>query len=1087
MRTTFITLILTFSIISFSQDKWDVSNPGDGWEFTEVPLNTDEGTWMSLDISPDGKQIVFDLVGDIFIMPFSGGKATPLRTGLPYEVQPRFSPDGKLISFTSDAGGGDNIWIMKKDGSEEKQVTEESFRLLNNAVWTNDGEYLIARKHFTSGRSLGAGEMWMYHRSGGSGIQLTKRKNDQQDVNEPFTSPDGKYLYYSEDVYPGGFFQYNKDPNSQIYVVRRYDLVKGETETITGGPGSASRPTISRDGEHLAFIKRVRTKSVLYVRALATGREWPVYDKLNKDQHEAWAIFGTYPGISWHPNNKEIVLWAGGKIISVNVEDYSSREIPFEASTTLKVAKALRFENDPAPTKFEAKAIRNAITSPDGKWLVFNAAGYLYKKKWPNGKPQRLTEGSDLEFEPGFSGDGKWITYVTWNDEKRGSIMKLDWQTRNAEPVKISNQPYIYRYPSMSPDGKWILFQKESGNTHQGFTHNLEPGLYVIPASGGKEKKVISEGSFPSWNKDGSRIFYQTGGYFFGNLTKELRSVDVDGNEKRTHASSKYGNRIIPSPDEKWVAFINLHKAYIAPLPLSGKAVDLTPKGKNVPVSLVSRDAGINVHWSSDSKKIHWTLGGQYFSSEIKDRFTFLEDSPEELPAIDSTGTDIGLELTHDIPEGIVAFTGARIITMNGDEVVENGTVVVEGNRIREIGADVNVPGNATVIDVSGKTIMPGLIDSHAHMGQFRYGISPQKHWQYWTNLAYGVTTTHDPSSNTEMVFSQSEMVKSGTMVGPRIFSTGIILYGADGDFKAVVNNLDDARAAIRRTKAFGAFSVKSYNQPRREQRQQVIQASREEEIIVVPEGGSTFFHNMSMIMDGHSGIEHNIPIAPVYNDILTLWGNSGTGYTPTLIVNYAGMSGEYYWYQNSNVWENEQLLKYTPRSIIDARSRHRTMVPMEEYENGHILSSEVCKALTDQGVKVNLGAHGQLQGLGVHWELWMLQQGGMTNMEALKTATVNGAHYLGMDKHLGSLEKGKLADLIVLEKNPLEDIRNSNSVSLTMVNGRLYDTSTMNETGNYDNKRSKFWWEMDDYNASFDWHMETNMLTIPQCVCGKH
>ena len=160
-------------------------------------------------------------------------------------------------------------------------------------------------------------------------------------------------------------------------------------------------------------------------------------------------------------------------------------------------------------------------------------------------------------------------------------------------------------------------------------------------------------------------------------------------------------------------------------------------------------------------------------------------------------------------------------------------------------------------------------------------------------------------------------------------------------------------------------------------------------------------------------------------------------------------------------------------------------MIPDEEYKNGHILVSETCKALTDAGVKVNLGAHGQLQGLGAHWELWMLQQGGMTNHEALRAATMNGADYLGMSKDIGSLETGKLADLIVMDNNPLEDIRNTESIIYTVINGRMYDTETMNEIGNYNKERLNFIGKIISIIRHF--HGMKNLKVLCRPVCGCH
>ena len=762
--------------------------------------------------------------------------------------------------------------------------------------------------------------------------------------------------------------------------------------------------------------------------------------------------------------------------------------IPFSAHVKIELAKTVHTTTPIETNTFTSKVIRNATTAPNGKFIIFNALGHIWKKDMPNGLPKRLTSSTDFEFEPSISPNGNDLVYVTWNDLEKGAIFKVS--VLGGTPVKLSSEKGIYRTPSFSSDGRLITFRKEGGNNDQGRTFAKNPGIYTMTANGGNTTKVTNQGEYPTFSKDNSRIFLQTGGTYFGNDTKKLISVNLKGNDTQEHLISKYANRIVPSPDNKWVAFSNLHKLYVAPMVLNGKPITIDGKSTAVPVQQLARDAGINIHWSANSTKVMWTLGDEYFSNTLNEKFSFLpgaSSTPAEMP---KNGLKIGLQGTVDNPSGSIAFSNARIITMNGEQVIENGTIVIKNNKIESIGdASMPIPADAKHYDATGKTIMPGLVDSHAHIGAFRYGIPAQQNWQFMANLAFGVTTAHDPSANTETVFTLSELQKTGALVGPRLYSTGFILYGADGDFKAVINNLEDARSSIRRTKAFGAKSVKSYNQPRREQRQQVLQAAREEGINVVPEGGSTFFHNITMVIDGHTGVEHNIPVAPVYKDILEVWGKSGTGYTPTLIVNYGGLNGEYFYYQRDNVWENERLLNFTPRGIIDGRSRHRTMVPLEEYENGHIMVSGTAKKLTDAGVKVNMGAHGQLQGLGAHWETWMLAAGGMTNHQALAAATINGANYIGAGSDIGSLEVGKMGDLLVLTDNPLENIEHTESIEMVMINGRLYDANTMNEIGNSPKERLPFFWENNSYNQAFPWHEETNGFMDGGCGChvGKH
>ncbi|MCB0700059.1 MAG: amidohydrolase family protein, partial [Chitinophagaceae bacterium] len=719
------------------------------------------------------------------------------------------------------------------------------------------------------------------------------------------------------------------------------------------------------------------------------------------------------------------------------------------------------------PDKFDVHVIRQAVTSPDEKWLVFSALGHLYKKKLPNGQPVRMTDATDFEYDPSFSPDGKSVVYITWSDANTGSISRTKLSGGAVE--RLTDKKGIYRTPSYSHDGKSIVYEREHSSNTLGPAYTAESGIYMMPSAGGESKFVTDKGGNPVFSKDDTRIYYHSG----GGLKKSYKSCKLDGEDERVLFKSTYAKQFTVSPNEQWIAYTDLHQVYVAAFPHTGKAIDVSSDESVFPVRRVSKDAGYSLQWSANSKELHYTLGDEYYTIGLNDLFEFVAGKPDSLFEVPEKGIKVGLAATMDKPKGRVAFTNARIITMEGGKVIEKGTILVEGNLIKKIGKteDVTIAAGTKEIDCSGKTIMPGFIDAHAHAGHFYDGIVPEKHWPYYANLAYGVTTMHDPSANSEFVFALSELQKAGTIVGPRVFSTGTILYGADGDFKAVINSLDDAKSALRRTASFGAFSVKSYNQPRRNQRQMVIEAARELKINVVPEGGSFFFHNISMILDGHTTIEHNLPIAPLYSDVVNLWKNAGTANTPTLVVAYGSLGGEYYWYQHTNVWEKERLLRFTPRPVVDTRARHRTMAPEEEYKNGHILVSQSLKKLSDAGVLVNMGAHGQLQGLGAHWEIWMMAQGGMTPMQALKTATINPAVSLGLDEYVGSLKEGKLADLLVMDKNPLENIYNTESIRYTMVNGRLYNAETMDEVGNYDNPCQPFYWEQGKNAGSFPWY----------------
>ncbi|RPA57932.1 amidohydrolase [Shewanella frigidimarina] len=1048
---TAIALTLGISGFAYAEDdkvKWHVNAPENA-PLSKIDINVTEGTWMNVNVSPDGEHIVFDLLGDIYQIPIAGGQAKPLAQGIAWQMQPVYSPDGKYIAFTSDEDGGDNIWIMNADGTNPHPITTETFRLLNSPAWSPDSQYLVARKHFTGTRSLGAGEVWMFHVAGGEGVKLTERPNEQKDLGEPAYSPDGRYIYFSQDATPGKTFHYSKDSVKGIYKIKRYDTQTGDIEVLIEGTGGAIRPTPSPDGKTLAYIKRDGFQSTLYSLDLKSGEETKLYDKLDRDMQETWAIHGVYPTMSWTKDNKHIVFWAKGKINKLDVDSKQVTDIPFSVSTQRDIQPSVRFTQNLDKDEFDVKILRMAQVSPDGEKVVFEALGKIWVRDIKDGKHKRLTRLDDdiNELFPQWSRDGKDIVFTTWNDQQQGTVSVVS--ARGGKAKVLTNEPGKYVEPTFSPDGEYIVYRKARGGYMTPRTWSQEPGLYKVDIKGKQSTKLTASGHQPQFGNDSDRVYFMDSGE-----TPEFASIGMNGFEKRTHYTSDHATEFRLSPNGEHLAFAERFRVYVTPFAKHGETIAIGPKASNLPITQLSARAGESISWNGKNNQLYWTLGPDLYQADVDTQYTKSETK------VDPKITSIGFKDKADVPRGTVVFTGGKVITMENDQVIDNGVVIVKDNKIISVGdANTIIPKNAQVIDISGKTIMPGIFDAHAHGGQADDEIIPQQNWALYSGLSLGVTSIHDPSNDTTEIFAASEQQKAGNIVGPRIFSTGTILYGANlPGYTSHVDSLDDAKFHLERLKKVGAFSVKSYNQPRRDQRQQIIAAARELEMMVVPEGGSLLQHNLSMIADGHTTVEHSLPAASIYNDIKQFWSQTEVHYTPTLVVAYGGISGEHYWYDKTDVWAHPRLSMYVPHDILDARSMRRTTAPDEHYN--HFNVARVANELNNIGVKPNIGAHGQREGLAAHWEMWMFAQGGMSNMEVLKTATINPAVTFGMDHQLGSIKVGKLADLIVIDGDPLADIRTTDKVTYTMVNGKLFNSETMNQLNGDKHKRKPFFFE---------------------------
>ncbi|MFY8122609.1 MAG: amidohydrolase, partial [Silanimonas sp.] len=535
----------------------------------------------------------------------------------------------------------------------------------------------------------------------------------------------------------------------------------------------------------------------------------PLWDGLERDQQEGWAIFGPYANFDWTPDGAALVVWGkDGHFWRVDAASGEATNIPFSAEVEQRVTEAPRQAKTLPSGTFVPQMIRDVATSADGRRVAFHAVGRLWLREG-SGRARAISDRNDrFEYQPAFSPDGTKLLFTTWNDETRGQVVEHDLAS-GSERV-LTTVRGIYYGPRYSPDGRSIVFVRDSGNSMVGSAWGRDAGLYVMPTTGGEPRKVADDGREPQFSADGSRVLFLTG----GGLSKKLMSVGLHGEQPREVLDLKYVDAVSVSPDGKQVAFTELFNAYVAPLPQTGGAVALSKDTKAVPVTALTTQVGAYLHWS-DADSLHWMAGGKYVSRDLG-------------ATRDDGGVAIAPSVAVDTPTETVAITGGRVVTMRDaettQEVIEDGVVLVRGDRIVAVGrrGEVAVPEGARVVDATGKTVVPGFVDAHAHSSHFFSGVIPQANWTYYANLAFGITTMFDPSATTETVFSQAELVQAGRLVGPRVYSTGTILYGADGDFKAVVNSIDDARNHLGRLQANGAFAVKSYNQPRRDQRQQI-------------------------------------------------------------------------------------------------------------------------------------------------------------------------------------------------------------------------------------------------------------------------
>jgi Tol biopolymer transport system component len=1140
-----------------------------------------EGSWLSIDVSPDGRTIVFDLLGDLYTLPITGGRATRLTSGMAYDAQPRFSPDGQKVVFVSDRSGGDNVWTISVDRRDTAQITQGNTSLYMSPAWSPDGQYIVVSR---AGGLGGAAKLQLHHVDGRQPIPLIRAPESLKTLGAAF-SPDGRQIWYAA---RSGDWQYNAImPQYQLYT---YDRATGRSTLMSRRYGSAFRPGISPDGQWLVYGTREGPETGLRVRDLATGDErWLAYP-VQRDDKESRAPLDVLPGFGFTPDSRAIVVSYGGEIWRVPLDGTAASQIPFEAQVELdigpKVAFEYRVDTDSLVT---AKQIRHPVPSPDGRAIAFTAFDRLWVQSLPDGAPRRVSDADIGEYHPVWSPDGRWIAYVTWDDERGGMIMRAPANGRGS-PASLTRTAALYYNLAWTPDGERVVATRMAARVLQeatgGFFGRIGGEFVWVPADGGEVNVIAPTATrdvahFRSDQPDRIYAYSPIEGLVSfrwdgTDVKPHLRVVgppppglgirvhdddhevlprrvfpfvpsllNPDTNEPREPGAPTRAGLVLMSPAGGYALAQVGSDIYTVMIPdVGGPTPTISvanPQAAPVPIRRLTDVGGEFPAWSADGNTIHWGIGNAFVSYDLA-RVRFMEDSTKavararadsaaivrelldslkttraavdslkkaELPVPDSLqrklnalradsvrlradsllarvdsmrlkadsiraradsvalGLDsatvkpdtaraykpleqrILVKLPRDVPRGTIVLRGGRVLTMREHEIIENADIVVTDNRIVAVGprGEVAVPADAEIVDVSGRTIVPGFVDTHFHAQWLTPEIHPRQAWQYLTNLAYGVTTTRDPQTATTDILSYQDRVEIGGMVGPRIFSTGPGLF--------ITENIRDAAHARTVLKRYAEYwdtkTLKMYMSGNRQQRQWIIQAAKELELMPTTEGGLDFKLNLTHAIDGYPGIEHALPIAPIYHDVVELFKASQTTNSPTLLVSYGGPFGENYFYTKENVLRDAKLRRFMPEDQLDARARRRGGSPGQAgwfVDEDHVFPrhAEFVKQLIENGGRAAVGSHGQLQGLGYHWELWAMGSGGLGSHDVLRTATIYGAEAIGLATDLGTIEAGKLADIVVLDGDPLADLRNTNTIRYVMKNGRLYDANTLAE-----------------------------------------
>lgn len=634
------------------------------------------------------------------------------------------------------------------------------------------------------------------------------------------------------------------------------------TENVIVDKGNTMKPSISTNGKWLAYGAMSEGKTGLRVRNMDNGKEkWLVFPFV-ANELEARATRDVLPNYAFTPDGAAIIAAYGGKIHQINLRSGKDTIIPFTAKVAMEVPEPLHFEHKVAESPVKVRFVQQPALATNGA-LAFSAMGKIYIKKGGQEQPIPISNKKDWASYPTWSTDGSFLVYCTWN-ETGGHIWKYTIASQSTQ--QITGEFAFYSTPAISNDNRRILAYRTSKGVKRKTAFIPFPNEAEFIEINISDRKVSNFGLmdgflYPQYAADGKGILATSG--FSGVMYQEL------GSPRKIIAKSP-----IPAKEMKVnrggtkLLFLTrggtLHQVNLTTDSAFADLKTPLPFNAMTDGQLLTADRPEAYTWSNDGQTALWTTGATIH---------------QQLDTIHQKEA-INLTFPRSQPIGTLVLKGATCISMKGDEIIEKSEIVIQNNRIIAVGAlgTITIPQDAEVIDVSGKIIMPGIIDVHAHLKMNPDVLTPISPAMY-SNLAYGTTTVRDPQATPD-VFMYADVVAAGLVDGPRIYSTGPGLFFFDG---LISYEKMKARLDIYKNR-YQTNYIKSYLVGNRQQRHWMIQAAKALQLMPIAEGGA-----ITHVLDGFTSNEHSLPNAHIYKDVVQLFAQSNIQYTPTLLVSFGG------------------------------------------------------------------------------------------------------------------------------------------------------------------------------------------------------